>query len=210
MPGDREAPDMAWRSNTASGATRPSARSAATARRLRHRDLSLDLWGVGQSLSVQALPPQRPLDAKPYNRLAAYDLRTGKLAWHLGGSPRIRAAASGDVLPGPPLPLGGQLYVLGRVEGGDPPAVRRGQDRKRGLDAAVGRGRSGTGSPQDPLSGWPASPLVCRRRAGLPDLQPLRGGRGLGHPSLLWGYVYKRSDAGGGKPGLRASCRPLP
>jgi hypothetical protein len=86
-----------------------------------------------------------PWEAKPYNRLAAYDVRTGKLAWHLGGAAdELGLPQAGTFFLGSPLPLGGQIYVLGELKG-DPPAVPRCQDGQRGLDAAVGCGRSRAG-----------------------------------------------------------------
>ena len=57
---------------------------------------------------------------------------------------------------------------------------------------------------------WLESPVVCRWRAGLPDLQPFRGGGGLATRSLLWGYVYKPSDAAEATRPPGSLCRPLP
>ena len=53
---------------------------------------------------------------KQYNLLAAYDLRTGKLRWELGGPPgqNMRPLAGAYFL-GPPLPLGGRLYVVAEI-----------------------------------------------------------------------------------------------
>ncbi|MEA1950389.1 MAG: PQQ-binding-like beta-propeller repeat protein, partial [Planctomycetota bacterium] len=65
-----------------------------------------------------------------YNRLAAHDIRTGKLVWQVGGKPRDdHAAPAGggdvvDVLPaagsfflGAPLCLSGRLYALAELDG---------------------------------------------------------------------------------------------
>jgi len=54
---------------------------------------------------------------KRHNLLVAYDLRTGKVLWEVGGPPD----AAGVKLPGtfflgPPLPLGGRLYCAAQVE----------------------------------------------------------------------------------------------
>jgi outer membrane protein assembly factor BamB len=62
----------------------------------------------------------RRLDAawpREYNRLAAYDIRTGKLKWELGG-PRgpLELDAAGVFFLGPPLPLSGRLYVMGELD----------------------------------------------------------------------------------------------
>jgi len=57
--------------------------------------------------SVSPLAPQK------HNRLTAYEIRTGKLKWEVGG-PRGDFALdlSGNFFLGPPLPVGGQLYCL--------------------------------------------------------------------------------------------------
>lgn len=74
--------------------------------------------------------PVSPPAQQPFNRLAAHDLRTGKLKWHLGG-PAFPSVGHEDALPngrsalrqaetfflGPPLPMMGRLYVLGEVKG---------------------------------------------------------------------------------------------
>jgi outer membrane protein assembly factor BamB len=62
----------------------------------------------------------RRLDAywpSDYNRLTAYDIRTGKLQWEIGG-PRgtMQFDSAGTFFLGPPLPLAGRLYVLGEVD----------------------------------------------------------------------------------------------
>jgi len=51
------------------------------------------------------------------NRLVAYDIRTGKLQWELGGPPdqEYPLPLAGTAFLGPPLPLMGQLYVLGEM-----------------------------------------------------------------------------------------------
>ncbi|MCS7304919.1 MAG: PQQ-binding-like beta-propeller repeat protein [Thermoguttaceae bacterium] len=51
------------------------------------------------------------------NRLVAYDIRTGKLQWELGGLEQQEYALplAGTTFLGPPLPLMGQLYVLGET-----------------------------------------------------------------------------------------------
>lgn len=53
----------------------------------------------------------------PSNRLAAYDIRSGKLVWHLGGSEEPSLPLAGSFFLGPPLPLNGQLYVLAEIKG---------------------------------------------------------------------------------------------
>ena len=50
------------------------------------------------------------------NRLAAHDLRTGKLKWNVGGRGGAHALRLADTFfLGPPLPLRGQLYALAEV-----------------------------------------------------------------------------------------------
>ncbi len=86
-------------------------------------DLSLtpanNVYGNGMGGVVVFGGPFRgnvPVNHGPYNRLAAHDITTGKLKWALGG------AAGQFALPlaetfflGPPLPLQGQLFVIGET-----------------------------------------------------------------------------------------------
>jgi outer membrane protein assembly factor BamB len=59
---------------------------------------------------------QRQVDAgalRGFNRLAAYDVRSGKLVWELGGPPETKGESlTGGRFAGPPLPLGDQLYAV--------------------------------------------------------------------------------------------------
>ncbi|MGD0518451.1 MAG: PQQ-binding-like beta-propeller repeat protein, partial [Thermoguttaceae bacterium] len=71
-----------------------------------------------------------PAAASVSNRLAAYDIRTGKLKWQLGGDADDFAVRLPETFfLGPPLPLMGQLYVL---------AEMKGEIRLLALDAANG------------------------------------------------------------------------
>jgi outer membrane protein assembly factor BamB len=64
------------------------------------------------------------------NRLEAHDVRTGKLKWSLGGPAGENALRQADTFfLGPPLPLMGQLYVIGEIKG---------EVRLLALDAATG------------------------------------------------------------------------
>jgi outer membrane protein assembly factor BamB len=66
----------------------------------------------------------------PSNRLAATDIRTGKLKWELGGPAGSLALPQKETFfLGPPLPLRGQLYVLAEV---------RDEIRLMALEAATG------------------------------------------------------------------------
>lgn len=78
-------------------------------------------WGAGVPLSRQVIVNGRrqsdPTEPKPYNRLVAHDIRTGKLKWHLGGpSDRFALRQAEVFFLGTPLPLGDRLYVLGEVK----------------------------------------------------------------------------------------------
>ncbi len=93
-------------------------------------DLALDinLWGPRQMFFTNRR--SNPNDPKPYNRLAAYNVRSGKLIWHVGGSPEeLNLPLAGMFFLGPPLPLAGQLYVL---------AEHKGEIRLAVLDAKSG------------------------------------------------------------------------
>jgi outer membrane protein assembly factor BamB/tetratricopeptide (TPR) repeat protein len=78
-------------------------------------------WGAGVTLSRHVIINGRrqsdPTEPKPYNRLVAHDIRTGKLKWHLGGpSDRFALRQAEAFFLGSPLPLGGRLYVLAEVK----------------------------------------------------------------------------------------------
>ncbi|MEK6239084.1 MAG: PQQ-binding-like beta-propeller repeat protein, partial [Planctomycetales bacterium] len=68
---------------------------------------------------VFVLRPRKKSDEpKDYNRLAAYEVRTGKLKWELGGAPgEGQLDLAGTFFLGAPLPLGEQLFVLGEKQG---------------------------------------------------------------------------------------------
>ncbi len=58
------------------------------------------------------------LAPKPFNRLVALDIHSGKLAWEIGGEPNTgELELAGTFFLGPPLPLGGELYVLAEMNG---------------------------------------------------------------------------------------------
>jgi outer membrane protein assembly factor BamB len=72
---------------------------------------------LGRSVFVRGRRVRDPGAAKPYNRLEARDIRTGKLRWHLGGPADQFALRLAEVFfLGPPLPLAGRLYVLGELK----------------------------------------------------------------------------------------------
>ena len=59
-----------------------------------------------------------PLASRDYNRLVAYEARTGRLKWEIGG-PRLQVALdlAGTFFLGPPVPWQGQLFCLGENNG---------------------------------------------------------------------------------------------
>lgn len=73
---------------------------------------------LNPSLRFNRSPNQtkHPLSPEAYNRLTAYDLKTGKLKWEVGG-PLGDASLdlAGHFFLGSPLPLAGRLYALAEV-----------------------------------------------------------------------------------------------
>ncbi len=69
------------------------------------------MWGGGMA---------RTLADAPTNELSAYDLHSqGKIKWKVGGDrndPESEPKLSGAFFLGPPLPMGGRLYVLAEVK----------------------------------------------------------------------------------------------
>jgi len=58
-----------------------------------------------------------PGSLKQYNRLTAYDVKTGKLRWEIGGPANVKMVRQpGTYFLGTPLPLGGLLYVLAEAD----------------------------------------------------------------------------------------------
>ena len=95
-------------------------------------DVPFDLEGDSQPMVV--LPNGRrqvdPGVLKSYNTLSAYDLRTGKIRWEVGGPPGPGGdSLAGAFFLGPPLPLDDQLYVV--ADAGD-------QTRLLAIQAATG------------------------------------------------------------------------
>jgi outer membrane protein assembly factor BamB len=61
---------------------------------------------------------QNPRWPRPYNRLAAHDIRSGKLIWHVGGDQDdYDLPLAGAFFLGPPLPLMQQVYALAEIKG---------------------------------------------------------------------------------------------
>ena len=164
-------------------------------------DLSLDL-GVAASRAV-FMPNRRilPSDPKPYNRLAAYDVATGKLIWHVGGGPEEFALPhAGTFFLGAPLPVGGQLYAIGELKGDIRLMVF---DAKTGATAwtqqlaVVDQDRDISQDPLRRVSGVSPSHadgiIVCpTSNKSVVAVEPTTR-------SLLWGYVYKSSETAQGR-----------
>jgi len=137
-----------------------------------------------------------PVGPKPYNRLAAYDVRTGKLKWHVGGSPdEFGLPQAGAFFLGPPLPLMDRLYVI---------AETMGEIRLMVLQSDTGEliwSQQLAGTDQllvkDPLRrlagvspSYADGVLVCpTSNRSIVALQ-------LATRSLLWGYTYPQADGG--------------
>ena len=130
------------------------------------------------------------------NRLAAYEIRTGKLRWHIGGpAGPHRPAASRDVFPWPAAAAVGPALRAGRDQGRNPAAGPRWRHGQPPLVAAVGRGRTrrAAGSTRRWAGASPSyadGVLVCPTTTGAIV------GVELATRSLLWGYRYGHSRAG--------------
>ncbi len=139
-------------------------------------------------------------EARAYNRLAAFDVQTGKLVWHVGGTPdEWPLPLSGTFFLGPPLPLAGQLYVL---------AEAKGEIRLLALDARTGALHwSQQLAVVDQERDLPWDPL--RRLAGVspsyadgilvcPTANQAVVALDLASRSLLWGFAYGDEDRDAG------------
>ena len=81
-----------------------------------------DAWSNGGSLRARDVfngrQMARPGGSTAFNYLAARDIRSGKLKWSLGGpNDQFALPQAETFFLGPPLPLMGQLYVIGEVKG---------------------------------------------------------------------------------------------
>jgi outer membrane protein assembly factor BamB len=142
----------------------------------------------------RAINTNQPFIIKIFNRLAAYDVRTGKLKWQLGGdADQFAVRLPETFFLGPPLPLMGQLYVL---------AEMKGEIRLLALDASNGKvlwsqqlAMVEQSMQQDSYRRLAAiSPsyadgiLICPSSTGA--LVAVE----LATRSLLWGYCYSRDN----------------
>lgn len=149
----------------------------------------------------------RPRD--DFNRLAAYDVATGKLQWEVGGAPGPRALPLAETFfLGAPLPLAGELYAL---------AEQNSEIRLLALDAATGR--LDWSQPLSVLERSVSQELL-RRLAGVSPsfsdgvlICPTAAGGvvaiDLTARALLWGYRYRNlAEDGGGSFGGNFNVRP--
>ena len=159
-------------------------------------DLGLEIGRMRlQAVFVGGRRADDPAGPKPYNRLAAYDVRNGKLKWHVGGSPdEFGLPQAGTFFLGPPLPLMGRLYVI---------AETMGEIRLTVLDSNTGKllwTQQLAGTDQlllkDPLRrmagvspSYADGVLVCpTSNRSIVAVQ-------LATRSLLWGYTYQQADS---------------
>ncbi len=156
-------------------------------------DLGIGIGGISPQQMVMVIGGRArgTKGRKTHNRLAAHDIHTGKLKWHLGGpADQFALREAGAFFLGPPLPLMGRLYVLAEING---------EIRLLALDAETGDlcwsqqlavvSRNILADPVRRLAG--ASPsyaegiLVCPTSAGAVVAVD------LATRSLLWGYRYR-------------------
>ncbi|NUQ61045.1 MAG: PQQ-binding-like beta-propeller repeat protein [Pirellulales bacterium] len=132
---------------------------------------------------------------KPYNRLAAYDIRSGKLQWHIGGSQaEFNLPEAGTFFLGPPLPLMDELYVLGEAKDGI---------RLIALSAKTGKSLWSQqlavvdmdilNDPLRRMSG--ASPSYADGVLVCPTANQSVVAVELATRSLLWGYTYQEEQS---------------
>lgn len=136
--------------------------------------------------------------ARTCNRLAAHDIRTGKLKWHVGGgADDFDLPLSGTFFLGPPLPLMGQLYVIGEA---------RNEVRLMVLDARSGdlawsqqlapveqdydQGMASVRRMMGVSPSYADGILVCPTSTGAVVAVD------LATRSLLWGYPYSQQTDG--------------
>jgi len=157
------------------------------------------------------IPPgsQSPEPAAAANRLAAFDVRTGKLKWHLGGSEEeYGLPEAGTFFLGPPLPLMKQLFVL---------ADTKGEIRLLAIEAETG-GLLWSQQIADADREVLLDPL--RRYAGVspsyadgilvcPTSNRAIVALELATRALLWGYTYGPGDGQADQPAMFLGMRAL-
>jgi hypothetical protein len=155
-------------------------------------DLGLELEGMPfHAVLINGRRARHEAAPKPYNRLAAYDVGSGKLAWHIGGSPEVFGLPqSGAFFLGPPLPLSGRLYAIAELMG---------EIRLLALEEKTGKL---LWSQQLAATDQPILKEPLRRMAGVspsyadgvlvcPTSNRSIVAVDLATRSLLWGYAYR-------------------
>ncbi len=135
--------------------------------------------------------------SRPYNRLTAHDIRSGKLQWEVGGSDGQFGLPLADTFfLGPPLPLMGQLYVLAKIEAEIRLLVLDAETGKLAweqqlaeLDPAEFRYNSGHWRTAGVSPSYADGILVCPTPVGAVVAIDLTT------RSLVWGYQYPRGSA---------------
>lgn len=162
-------------------------------------DLNLSLPGQNAQPKMIVLPNGRRLPApawpRNFNRLAAHEIRTGKLKWEVGGAKgEYELDLAGAFFLGPPLPLQDAAYALAELNG---------EIRLVALDSKTGQVLWGQqlaivemdvlADPSRRFSG--ATPsysdgvIVCPTGSGAIVAVDLT------NRSLLWGYRYETNVA---------------
>lgn len=154
-------------------------------------DLDLAIGpAVMQGLFLRIQRQEDRRSPKVFNRLAAYDVHTGKLKWHVGGSPEeLGLPLAGTFFLGPPLPLMDQLFAI---------AESKGEIRLLALDAKTGDllwsqqladvDRDVLSDPVRRLAG--VSPSYADGILVCPTSNKSVVALELASRSLLWGYTY--------------------
>jgi outer membrane protein assembly factor BamB len=152
-------------------------------------ELPLGVSGQNMGFVMFANGRNDPSNKSITNKLAAYDIRTGKITWELGGQESLQK--SDTFFLGPPLALRGQLYVMAEVKE---------EMRLLTLDAATGNqvwsqqlSMVEANITQDPvrrLAG--VSPSYCDGVLICPTGANCVVAVDLATHTLLWGYIYSR------------------
>ena len=164
-------------------------------------DLPLDA-GFTQNQFMFANRRDAPTDSRSFNRLAAYDIRTGKLVWHVGGSPDdLGLPLAGSFFLGPPLPLAGVLYVIADYKGEVRLIALETQSGKQLWTQQLAETDQQGGILQSPLrrlSG--VSPSYADGVLVCPTANKSIVALDLVTRSLLWGYAYADRDINARQP----------
>ncbi len=170
-------------------------------------DLGLPFQARGRRIVVRGGRRVQQGDVRrPYNRLAAIDIATGKLQWAVGGAADefLRWPLAETYFLGPPLPLMGQLFVLAEKPGegavellalqADPQGDPRQHGRLLWSQPLVRVENNILEDPYRARAGLSPSyadgVLVCPTASGAVVAVD------LATRSLLWAYSYERHGAG--------------